>query len=45
MIPEINAKDWKILKATHYKALRIAVCDYKRTISRYILDQPVKEQH
>jgi len=36
MIPELKAKDWKLQEATHYKTLRISMCDcdYKRTISR-----------
>jgi len=38
MIPHLKSKDWKLLEASHYKAMRIAIQDYTRKVSRPNID-------
>jgi len=42
MIQDLKSKDWKLLEVAHYKAMKVALCDYEQLISRHILDESCK---
>jgi len=42
MTQDLKAKDWKLLEAAHYKAMRVAARDYKQVVPKVTLDETCK---